>query len=152
MSTYHSDAGIPVLTEVIAPSAYGVELPDRRATPRPPQFSPASVSEQRPGSSPFPPLRQPPTLTDQRAWIDADWKNAEEELSGKLLQQLMRKIDFVLEQRVRDSLSDVVNSAVETMAVELRSGLKEMLEDALSRALTQEVAKLKNQKLTGNHS
>lgn len=63
----------------------------------------------------------------------------------------MGKIDFVLEQRVRDSLSDVVNSAVETMAVELRSGLKEMLEDALSRALTQEVAKLKNQKLTGNH-
>lgn len=142
MSNFHNDASIPVLTEVITPSAYGVDLPERRATPRPPMFSSAIQK----------PLAESAKQHHERSWNDGDWRNAEEALSQKLLQQLMGRIDFVLEQRVRDSLNDVVQSAVETMSSQLRSGLKEMLEDALSRALTQELAKLKTQKITGNHS
>lgn len=142
MSNFHNDAGIPLLTEVIAPSTYGVDLPERRATPRPPMFT--AVTQQ--------PVAAPAKQSTERSWNDDDWRNAEEALSEKLLLQLMGRIDFVLEQRVRDSLNDVVHSAVETMSSQLRSGLNEMLEDALSRALTQELAKLKNQKITGNHS
>ena len=60
-----------------------------------------------------------------------------------MLRQVLSRIDFVLEHRVRDSLADVLQTAVESLAVEIRSGLHKTMQEVISRAVSQEIAKAK---------
>jgi hypothetical protein len=106
------DAGIPVLTEII---------------PTPP----AEVLREE-----FVPPPTPAPSEIER------WDELEREVREAVLKQLLERIDLVLEQRVRDSLADVLQTAVDGLAVEIRSGLRESLRETVSRAVTQEISRL----------
>ena len=67
----------------------------------------------------------------------------EQTLRENVLKQVLARVDFVLEHRVRDNLADVLQTAVEKLADEIRAGLKNSLEEVVTRAVTQEIAKAK---------
>ena len=81
------------------------------------------------------------TLTER------DWETLKHELHEKILWQLQDKIDFVIEQRVRDSLAEVLQSAVQGLADKIKTGLHQTLNEVISSAVTLELVKLQKTKL-----
>lgn len=130
MSSQSRDAGIPVLTEVIEAAAHAepaVEAPIT-APPAPPRV-PESAEELE--------ARARATLGSE------DWARLERALRERILRQLLARVDSTLEERVRDSLADVLQGAVSTLATHIRSGLHDSLEDMIVRAVSQEIARLR---------
>jgi hypothetical protein len=119
------DVTIPILTEVIAPDD-GTEndLSDSVLLPR--------GSESNGDSEQY------------RKITAEEWQQLEQTLRENVLRQVLSRIDFVLEHRVRDSLADVLQLAVENLANEIRQGLNKTLEDVVTRAINQEIAKIKS--------
>ncbi|MFZ6863937.1 hypothetical protein ACO0K7_14990 [Undibacterium sp. Ji67W] len=121
------DASIPVLTEVIpleeisSEDAAGLSVP--------------AVS----GHTHDQPHEHGPISEEQ-------WQLLEQTLRENVLKQVLTRVDFVLEHRVRDNLADVLQTAVSALAEEIRAGLKNSLEDVVTRAVNQEIAKAKIQK------
>lgn len=72
-----------------------------------------------------------------------EWQQLEQTLHENVLRQVLSRIDFILEHRVRDSLADVLQTAVESLAIEIRSGLHNTMQEVISRAVSQEIAKAK---------
>lgn len=131
MSSTISDAGIPLLTEVIP--------------------GPAPAETQRPATPPPPvdAVRNDLTALEARAahiLEEEEWDRLEREIRERVLFQIIERIDFVLEQRVRDSLADVLQTAVEGLAAEIKSGLHVSMRDVVTRAVTHEITKLKSAK------
>ena len=124
MSIPPSDASIPVLTQVIgAPKADAVsERPvvavNQTATP--------GQTQERGG------VQRP----------DEDWKALELKLNERVLRQILRRVDFVIEHRVKETLAQVLQSATEDLIKEIRSGLHVTLEDVIKRAVAQEIARV----------
>lgn len=119
------DVTIPILTEVIAPDD-GTEN----------DFS---------GSVLLPHGSESSGDREQYRKITAEeWQQLEQTLRENVLRQVLSRIDFVLEHRVRDSLADVLQLAVENLASEIRQGLNKTLEDVVTRAINQEIAKIKS--------
>ena len=118
------DSSIPVLTEIIpAESFHG----DATALP---------------GNAIIPAAAQGVDKANSNDNISAeDWQQLEQTLRESVLKQVLSRVDFVLEHRVRDSLADVLQTAVETLAVEIRTGLHKTLEEVITRAVTQEISK-----------
>jgi len=131
------DANIPLLTEVIVPLP---TLTDIIETP-----PAAAVATTRAvdddGGFELPKARQDETAA--RVLSQHDWERLEAEVREKVLQQLQDRIDFVIEQRVRDGLADVLQTAVEGMAAQIREGLHQTLDEVISRAVSLELVKLK---------
>lgn len=160
MSNSPQDAGIPVLTEIIplpaapAPSAQqsrtdagaepGAEIAGSAASlPADPlqEAHPAQAAESAESSEPAAaPQFTLPSLSRQEE--EARWEKLEREVRERVLYQLMERIDFVLEQRVRDSLADVLQIAVEKLATEIKGGLRETVKEVVTRAVAQEITKL----------
>ena len=147
MSSQHIESGIPVLTEIIGAPVYGVDLPERRSAP-PLMVNGAnasSVAESMSNAAAGSPVRSDEDEATPPApgrLDEATLGRIEREVAERVLQQLMSRIDFVLEQRIRDSLADVLQTAVDGLACQLRFGLKETLEDVVARAISQEIKKL----------
>lgn len=79
--------------------------------------------------------------------VSADeWEQLEADITERISRQVLSRIDFVLEQRVRDSLADVLQTAVEGLAQEIKRGLHSTLEDVIARAVAQEIARLQTSK------
>lgn len=119
------DPSIPVLTEVL----------DEIAAHPAPAPSDAAASGH-------------PSAADlaQRAardWSDEEWELLERRLCERVLTQLQARTDFVLEQRVRDAMSDVLAHALKSLTSEIRDGLNDTLEKIVARAVTQEITHLK---------
>lgn len=119
------DSSIPVLTEII--------LPDNFLTTD-------SATE----------LASPPSSTEVVISSNAsdkisaeEWQQLEQTLRENVLRQVLSRVDFVLEHRVRDSLADVLQTAVERLALEIRAGLHKTVEEVITRAVTQEISKAK---------
>jgi hypothetical protein len=128
------DAGIPVLTEIIpAPQAVGTAGAPSAASPEP-VIVPRSddIAALRARASPD--------------WDDEKWDRMEREIRERVLQQVLERIDFVLEQRVRDSLADVLQTAVERLASEIQGGLHQTVREVVTRAVSQEITKLQTTK------
>jgi hypothetical protein len=132
------DANIPLLTEVIVPLP---TLTDIIETPPPTAAGAAAQAADDDGSFELPRARQEETVA--RALSQHDWERLEAEVREKVLQQLQDRIDFVIEQRVRDGLADVLQTAVEGMAAQIREGLHQTLDEVISRAVSLELVKLK---------
>ena len=113
------DASIPVLTEIIEVATPLTALSSTAASP-----SDAATST---GLQP-----------DSEQWL-----LLEQTLKENVLKQILARVDFVLEHRVRDNLADILQTAVEGLATEIRSGLKNSLEDIVTRAVNQEITKAK---------
>ena len=111
------DASIPVLTEVIPLE----EMSPENATAL---VTPGNVD-----------VHSQDTISDEQ------WQILEQTLRENVLKQVLTRVDFVLEHRVRDSLADVLQTAVSGLAEEIRAGLKNSLEDVVTRAVNQDIAK-----------
>jgi hypothetical protein len=122
MSNYKPDAGIPILTEIIAPPADEF-------------LAPVTHDAAAIDATPSPAPSLPP---------EEELRRIEQEISERVLQQILARIDFVLEQRVRDSFADVLQLSVERVAADLRSGLQHSLAEVITRAVTQEVSRLQS--------
>jgi hypothetical protein len=158
------DVSIPVLTEVVhetpfmpAPAATDaavaevvltevVELPGQadiqHTDPRRSRAGadPISHAETAPPAAPA-----APASLEQRAAAQLsaeEWDELELRLSERILRQLQGRVDFVLHQRVRDSMTEVLQHAMSDLADELRTGLEQTIEQIVSRAVSQELAHL----------
>jgi hypothetical protein len=128
-SHYKPDAGIPMLTEVInTPIADDTGIDAQ--SPSTPNTVPTALE-----------IEDVPELTSVLL-SDEELRRFEHEICERVLQQLLDRIDFVLEQRVRDNLADVLQTAVDHLATDIRQGLQRSLADVISRAVTQEISRL----------
>ena len=77
-----------------------------------------------------------------RDWTEPEWTLLERRLSERMLQQLQGRVDFVLEQRVRDSMEEVLSQAIAGLTADIRAGLQETIENIVLGAVTQEISHL----------
>ncbi|NVD98183.1 hypothetical protein [Massilia sp. BJB1822] len=132
------DSSIPVLTEVLrdTPSA-AAEIGSHAAPVH--GTAPASASSH----SADPAIAQDAVLGSLDA---AGWEQLERRLAERILQQLQSRVDFVLEQRIKDSMAEVLNHALHGLTQEIRSGLQGTLNQVVSRAVAQELTHLQARK------
>ena len=76
-------------------------------------------------------------------WTEPEWTLLERRLSERILQQLQGRVDFVLEQRLRDSMEEVLQSALAGLTAEIQRGLQATIETIVLRAVNQELTHLK---------
>lgn len=118
------DFGIPVLTEVIQ---------------TPPRVAPIveelddTISAHAVEAETTPAAHQPID-----GWLDEEWSRLEQKVSERVLTQLLERIEPVLEQRIKDSLAQVMQLAAEG----IKQDLHQTLAEAISDAVAQEVDKL----------
>ncbi|MDL2354684.1 MAG: hypothetical protein QFF03_05465 [Pseudomonadota bacterium] len=113
------DASIPVLTEV---------FPDQPGAPSD-DGAPAAL--------------------EARAidgWSEPEWALLERQLAERILQQLQGRVDFVLEQRLRDSMEEALRHAMAGLTDEIRRGLQQTIEKIVVRAVAQELTHLQSLK------
>jgi hypothetical protein len=77
-------------------------------------------------------------------WTDAEWEAMEHRLSSRIMQRLLSRVDFVLEQRIKDSMAEVLNHALRDLTNEVRVGLHDTIEKIVARAVTQELIHCKH--------
>lgn len=121
------DHSIPVLTEVFS---------DKADTPAAAAPAPAVLDDVD-------------AAVEARAidnWSEPEWNLLERRLSERILQQLQGRVDFVLEQRLRDSMEDVLKAAVAGLTQEIRVGLQETIQKIVVRAVAQEISHLQTLK------
>ena len=133
------DNSIPVLTEVFSDKASQSEAPARADPdrPEPVRTEAAPVAEQTNAD------------LETRAidsWTEPQWNLLERRLSERILQQLQGRVDFVLEQRLRDSMDQVITAAIAGLTGEIRAGLQDTIEKIVVRAVAQEVSHLQSLK------
>ena len=126
------DNSIPILTEVISRKP---EVSQETPPPQDPVF-PAAITIQEDEADTELPVT--PSLRND------EWDQLERNISERVLRQVLGRIDFVLEHRVRDSLADALQLAVEGVSLEIKRGLHQTLEDVISRAVSQEITKLQS--------
>jgi hypothetical protein len=159
------DASIPVLTEVLRddpPATPPAPAPTAQATAEaPPVAEPptASRAEPAPGvwhyrtqdaavptSEPAAPEGESPSVAMEEPEPEVveafDWSRLEREVSERVLQQLNSRVDFVLEQRIKDSMSEVLSHALRDLTNEIRAGLHDTLGKIVTRAVQQEITHL----------
>lgn len=119
------DNSIPVLTEVFTDEP-AAQVPAAATTPAPVQDHLNEALETRAIDS----------------WTEPEWNLLERRLSERILQQLQGRVDFVLEQRLRDSMEEVLTHAIGGLTAEIRVGLQATIEKIVVRAVAQEVAHL----------
>ncbi|SFG61404.1 hypothetical protein SAMN05518865_114192 [Duganella sp. CF458] len=107
------DASIPVLTEIMKD-----ELPAPVAAPA------TAVRAPRIGED---------TL---------DWAALERRVSEQVLQQLSNRVDFVLEQRIKDSMAEILDHALHALTADIRDGLHDTIGKIVARAVQQEITHL----------
>ena len=125
------DASIPVLTEVLRDTS--------KALP---------AAEMIPIIGPIPVLDQGEQLEAlaREEWSDEQWHVLERRLSERILHQLQGRVDFVLEQRIKDSMAEVLQHALQELTNEIRNGLQQTIEKIVTRAVSQELTHLQTLK------
>lgn len=118
MSAQPPESGIPVLTQVLQAPVYGVDLPERRL----------ASSQAMPQAN----------ATDS-ALSDACREQIMQGVRDGVLHDLLRQVDLLLEGHIRDSLADVLQTAVDGLTRELRQGLEQALAHVVTEAVTAEL-------------
>lgn len=128
------DASIPVLTEVLKAEPLGDELlPGEAASGRSTLSKRAEMAAQLEADA-----------IDN--WSDAEWAMMEHRLSERIMHQLQSRVDFVLEQRIKDSMAEVLSHALHGLTNEIRIGLHDTIEKIVARAVSQELTHLQAKK------
>ena len=133
------DASIPVLTEVVNGQPDQRSAPASAAASTAPEAAPEAVAVEAEEAADF------GQQMERRAidrWSGEQWSVMERRVTNRILQQLQGRVDFVLEQRLRDGIAEAVERAMGELADELRVGLQATLGDVVSRAVSQEIAYL----------
>jgi hypothetical protein len=84
--------------------------------------------------APEPPVIEPPAVPEI----------SEAQLSQRVLTDVQRQIDSMLEFRLRESMQPLLAQFTETLMQDLRDELSRTMRDVVTRAVAQEVAKLRN--------
>ena len=117
------DPSIPVLTEVVTDPV-----------------APAPAREQASASAPAAEQLERRAL---ERWTGEEWSVLERRVTERVLQQLAGRVDFVLEQRVRDAMADAMQRTLESFTADLREGLHGALGEIVSQAVTHEIEHLR---------
>lgn len=125
---------VPTLTEVVAWP--GGAVPSSAS----PGTSPGAVSREIPGAE---------SLTDPAASAAPDvavsptepGSVSEEQLTQRILNDLQRQMDLMLDYRLREILTPLLTRAADTVVREARSELASTLRDVVARAVAQELAR-----------
>lgn len=127
------DASIPVLTEVL-------KAEPLRDDVLPGEFAPSAVRAT--------PAEQAAQLEADAVdgWSEAEWAMMEHRLASRIMHQLQSRVDFVLEQRIKDSMAEVLSHALHDLTNEIRIGLHDTIEKIVARAVSQELTHLQAQK------
>jgi hypothetical protein len=139
------DASIPVLTEFVEEAPPGARPVSNESAPGP-------VRERREGvPEPAVETVAPPGAEQLEAraidsWSGAEWATLERRVAERVLQQLQGRVDFVLEQRLRDSMAEVLQHALSGLTTEIREGLQQTIQQVVVRAVAQELAHLQTLK------
>ncbi|TXF96618.1 hypothetical protein [Massilia arenae] len=133
------DTSIPVLTEVVADSP-APAAPVASAAPA----AVAAVAITTETSASDDDADTPEALERRAAdrWSGEQWSVMERRLTERVLQQLQGRIDFVLEQRLRDGIAEAVDKAMAGFSAEIRTSLHQSLDQVVTRAVSQEIAHL----------
>lgn len=116
------DPSIPVLTEVFQ---------DQPVRAEPQGLANASLTASDDGKAVASPMDP-----------DPDMEALERRLCERILQQLQGRVDFVLEQRVRDSMEEALQHAMTGLTDEIRRSLRHTIEKIVVRAVAQELTHL----------
>jgi len=92
------------------------------------------------------PSAETPAAQEAGAWSDSELRDLENELRLRITRQVLGRIDFVLDHRVRNTLTEIVDTAIDALAVEIKRGLHETLTDMVARAVAQEIPRLQSAK------
>jgi len=133
-----TDANIPVLTEIIEP----VSEPVTPASIAIPDDIPVLNIPLKTESETVP-VESPAGLS---VVPELDWEAMELTVREAVLKQVLTRVDFVLEHRVRDGLADVLQTAVDKLADEIRTGLANSLNELVTRSVQQELLKIRSGK------
>ncbi len=118
-------ARVPTLTEVVS-------LPDTTA--------PAAVAPP-PSPSAFARTEPAPLQHLEPAHSEAAHEVDEEEIVQRVLTDLQRQIDLMLEIKLREALAPALTRATDALMREARNELASTLRDVVSRAVSQEIAR-----------
>ena len=111
---------VPTLTEVVA-------WPD---------------SVQGPAPLGLPPDSQPADADMMMSkTVSPDSVQIEERIVQQVLADLQRQVDLMLEYRLRETLTPMLNRVADNMVREVRSELASTLRDVVARAVAQEIAR-----------
>jgi hypothetical protein len=113
------DASIPVLTEIMKDEAP----------------APAATAAAAPAA-------EVQAARDDAADSIVDWEALERRVSEQVLQHLSNRVDFVLEQRIRDSMTEILEHALHALTAEIREGLHDTIGKIVTRAVQQEITHL----------
>ncbi len=125
MSKSTLDAGIPVLTEVIAGDESFV--------------APAKPLAAHAKPVPRPEVVDVPLID---GWLTEEWNRLERKIGGRILGEVMASVEVEIEDRVRDALADVLQTSIETMANEVKQNLRATLESVIAQAVHREISKM----------
>ena len=134
------DASIPVLTEVVVEPG----VPLAQAVPALPAVPAAPLASAPPVAATA--QEDEPAVLEQRAvdhWSGEQWSVMERRVTERVLQQLQGRIDFVLEQRLRDGIAEAVDKAMMNFSAGIRSSLGDTLGEVVARAVSQEIAHIR---------
>lgn len=117
---------VPTLTEVLElPEAARVPVTEAAGEPSPP---PAAAVD---GAAPSP---APPPASSS---LDED------QLTERILTELQRQVDLVLEYRVRELLTPILTRATDALVRDTRVELSRSLRDLVARSVAQEISRLR---------
>jgi hypothetical protein len=80
------------------------------------------------------------------SWTEPDMEALERRLCERILHQLQGRVDFVLEQRLRDSMEEALQHAMAGLTDEIRRSLQQTIEKIVVRAVAQELTHLQTLK------
>jgi hypothetical protein len=121
------DASIPVLTEIV----------DEAPLDEPAEAAPALAAVPLPA-----PAGGQLEARAIDSWTAQEWEQLERRLCERIVQQLQGRVDFVLEQRLRDNMAEVLQRSVSSLTEQIREGLQDTIEKIVVRAVSQELAHL----------
>ncbi|MBA4108875.1 MAG: hypothetical protein C0487_04695 [Leptothrix sp. (in: Bacteria)] len=144
-------ANVPTLTEVIEFNPEGGQiLPVPQVVESPLltpdiDFAPAPLPvPEVVVSSSMVPLASIPHVAPYTPVEALDPEVSEAQLSQRILTDVQRQIDSMLEFRLRESMQPLLAQFTETLMQDLRDELSRTMRDVVTRAVAQEVAKLRN--------
>ena len=133
-------AQVPTLTEVI----------DLDAPLAVPQVPAAPASAAAPSPAPAPAVRTPPisldslpVLAEAVSPVALQPEVSEAQLAHRVLADVQKQVDGMLEFRLREALAPVLARHTEAIVRDLRDELSRTLKDVVARSVTQELAKLR---------
>lgn len=134
---------VPVLTEVVELDE-PVLAPSTEPPQAPPEMATATLGTPEPIAVAGMPMAPPPTASASPAYrppAPVALSFDEAQMTQRVLTEVQRQIDGMLEYRLREALAPILARTSEALVRELRQELSKTMRDVVSRAVAQEVVR-----------